>query len=124
MSINFNSKIEDEILIITAAGKDDTVDQVVAYGQSIIQLGIESGTSKVLCDERNLEYAIGTFDIFEAATIIAEQAPRVARIAIVCRPQFLDDGNFWETVAVNRGLHVRMYTDINLAKSWLNEGGD
>ena len=124
MSITFNSNIEDDILIITASGKDDNVDQVVEYGQSIIRLGIESGKSKILCDERNLEDAIGTFDIFEAATIIAEEAPRVARIAIVCSPEFFEDGRFWETVAVNRGLHVRMYIDINLAKTWLIEGTD
>lgn len=121
MSITYLSEVKDDILIITANGKDEHAEMVIEYGRSVIQLVIESGVRRVLCDERNIEYNLGIIDTFEAARQVAEHAPKVGRIAIVCRPEFMKTGKFWETVAVNRGLHVRMYTDIELARAWLDE---
>jgi hypothetical protein len=50
-------------------------------------------------------------------------APKVARIAIVCKPKHIEAGDFWETVAVNRGLQVHLFTDIDDAHSWLINNG-
>jgi len=119
MSITYQSKVEDGILIITTTGRDDNVNQVIEYGRSITQLAVNSGVIRILCDERNLEYAIGTLDIFVAAKKIAEEVPKLAYIAIVCQPRFLKDGKFWETVAVNRGLRVHIGTDIRRAEDWI-----
>lgn len=122
MSITYESEIKESLLIITASGRDENVQQVIDYGLSIIHLAIENEATHILCDERNLEYALGTFDTYDAAKQIAMYVPRVARVAIVCRPEFLSDGKFWETVAVNRGLQVRIDTDIARCKAWLCEG--
>lgn len=118
MSIQFQSEMKDGILVVTASGRDDNVQQVIDYGHSVERVAIESGARCVLCDERNLQYAIDTFD---AARQIAASAPKAARIAIVCRPECLEDGKFWETVAVNRGMQVRMDTDFVRAEAWLRE---
>jgi hypothetical protein len=119
MGITYNSKVEKEVLYITASGKDENVKEVIEYGRSIIKLANESKVKRVICDERNLEYAIETLDIFESAQTMASEAPKVGRLAIVCNPKFLDEGKFWETVAFNRGLQVRMDTDFDRAKNWL-----
>jgi hypothetical protein len=119
MAISFQAEIEDGMLLITASGRDENLQQVIDYGCAVIDFAIESGAAFILCDERNLEYALDTFDTFQSAQKIAELAPRLARIAIVCGPQFFKDGKFWETVAVNRALQVRVDTDIERAKAWL-----
>ena len=119
MAITFQSEIADGLLLITTSGRDENLQQVIDYGCAIIDLAVESGVTLILCDERNLEYALDTFDTFQSAQKIAELAPRLARIAIVCGPQFFKDGKFWETVAVNRALQVRVDTDIERAKAWL-----
>lgn len=119
MSIFFEAEVEGNTLIVTTSGMDDNVQQVVEYGRALIRLAVEAEVRHVLCDERSLTYAIETFDIFDAARTIAEEAPKVGRIAIVCRPEFLGDGKFWETVAVNRGLQVRVDTDFERARIWL-----
>ena len=114
--------MEDGLLVITASGRDESLQQVVDYGRAVIQLAVEKEVRRVLCDERNLEYALGMFDTFQAAKTIAECAPRVGRVAIVCGPKFLETGKFWETVAVNRHFHVRVDTDLDRARAWLMEG--
>lgn len=121
MSITYESEINGPMLLVTASGRDENVQQVIEYGLSIIHLAVESGATHILCDERNLEYALGTTDTYDAAKQIAMNVPRVARVAIVCRPEFLSDGKFWETVAVNRGLQVRIDTDFERARHWLEE---
>ncbi|MCX6358565.1 MAG: hypothetical protein NT029_02060 [Armatimonadetes bacterium] len=40
-------------------------------------------------------------------------------MAIVCDPRYADDAHFWETVAVNRGLTVRMFPLEEAARAWL-----
>jgi len=99
------------------------LQQVLDYGGSVVDLAIERGVTHVLCDERNLEYALGTIDTYHAAEMIAARAAGLARVAIVCRPEFLKDGKFWETVAVNRALQVRVDTDLTRAREWLLQGG-
>jgi hypothetical protein len=123
MAITFQSEIADGLLLITASGRDENLQQVIDYGSAVINLALETNASFILCDERNLEYALDTFDSFESAQQIAELAPKVIRIAIVCGPKFLEDGKFWETVAVNRALQVRVDTDIDRAKAWLFKSG-
>jgi hypothetical protein len=110
-----------ETLCVAAWGRDDSMQEVVGYGRAVIGEAIARGCRRVLCDERGLEYAIGTIDIFEAAQTIADHAPKVARVAIVCAPACAEDADFWETVAVNRSLCVRVFLDPAEARSWLME---
>ena len=119
MAITFQSEMQGGLLLVTASGRDENLQQVIDYGTSVITLAIESGATHVLCDERNLDYALDTLDTFQAAQAIAERAPKVPRVAIVCQPKFLEEGKFWETVAVNRALPVRVDTDIVRARAWL-----
>ena len=121
MAIAYSMKAEGDLLLVTSSGRDDSLDDVTSYGMAVIAAAVEGGTRRILCDERNLVYQLSTFANFEAARFVAEQAPRVARIAIVCRPECLADGEFWETVAVNRGLNVIVTADYEKARAWVGE---
>jgi hypothetical protein len=123
MAITYQSEIKDGLLVITASGRDENLQEVIDYGCSVLDLAIKSDTKLILCDERNLEYALNAFDTLRAAQTIAERAPKVFRAAIVCGPKFLKDGKFWETVAVNRSLQVRVDTDMDRAREWLLQAG-
>jgi hypothetical protein len=107
-----------------AVGCDDSLDDVREYGKGVVEACRAAGCVRVLCDERELEYKLGAVDTFESAAFIAEYAPHVARIAIVCGPQQLADASFWETVAVNRGLSVRAFRDVPAAEEWLSLWGN
>jgi hypothetical protein len=121
MGIHYDWHVDGDTLFVTASGQDDGPEEVMAYAQAVIQLGIKHGVRRVLCDERNLQYRLGTLGIFDAAEYVAKIAPRIARAALVCAPGSAKDGRFWETVVVNRGLQVRVETDYDKALSWLKE---
>ena len=119
MAITYTASEEDGLLVVKAQGADEDVDQVQEYGLAIIGECTRRGVACVLCDERDLRYRINTLDTFAVATFIAEHAPRVARVALVCNPKFMEDAVFWENVAVNRGLIVKVFKEVELARAWL-----
>lgn len=80
------------------------------------QMVVDGEVSRILCDERDLEYRLGTTDTFRAAEFIAASAPRVA---LVCAEQNLPDAGFRVDVTVNRGLKARVFTDLDEAHAWL-----
>jgi hypothetical protein len=119
MAIAYSFEVENDLLKATASGKDETLEEVMDYGMAIIHAAIVNKCQKVLCDETGLEYSLGTFESFESAKFISENAPDVAKVAIVCNPRFIGDAAFWETVAVNRGLQVKFFKNLRDAEEWL-----
>lgn len=120
MSIQYTITIEDNTLFVTASGFDETLAEVEQYGLAIINAAIAGGVTRILCNEIDLEYRLDTLDTYRAAEFIAEHAPRVAKVALVCAPQYMADARFWEDVAVNRGLLVCAFKDLPSATQWLN----
>jgi hypothetical protein len=114
-------RAEGQLLRVKAAGRDESFEEVKDYGLAIIEAAVAHGSIRILCDESELDYALGTIDTYESAKFIADLAPKVARVAIVCQPQHAFDASFWETVAVNRGLCVRFFLDLGRAEAWLGE---
>ncbi len=121
MAIHYSMKTEGSLLVVTASGFDESLEEVQQYGLAVVQACRQGGHARVLCDEQELEYRLGTLDTFKSAEFLAAQAPRIGRAAIVCNTKFNRDAEFWETVAVNRGLTVRFFKDMDTARQWLDE---
>lgn len=119
MAINAEFHTEDDVLYVTASGRDDSIEDPLRYGASIIEQALIHQSKRILVDERELIYAISTFDLYETAKAMAENATQVVKAALVVNPAQVKDASFWETVAVNRGLDVHLFTDIDDAKKWL-----
>lgn len=121
MAINYSFSVSGKFLRVTATGKDESLEEVENYGMAIIKAAVSSACTSILCDERKLIYNLGTIDTFESAKFISENAPKVAKVAVVCRAQDYSDAVFWETVAVNRGLQVKMFKKVDDAEQWLKQ---
>jgi hypothetical protein len=119
MTIRHTCTVQNDTLEVVAEGRDQGAEEVKAYGEAVIRAALAAGVTRVLCDERCLVYDLDTFDTFEVARYMAAAVPHVARVAVVCSREGLDQGAFWETVAVNRGLKVVVTTDMDRARSWL-----
>jgi hypothetical protein len=119
MAIQYTFECSGTILRVKATGKDDNLEQVENYGLAVWEALNACGCTKVLCDETELEYSLDTFDSFESAKFIAEHAQKVLKAAIVCKASNVEDADFWETVAVNRGFQVKMFKTIEEAEEWL-----
>jgi hypothetical protein len=122
LAIQFTTSVSDHVLHVKASGYEESLGEVQAYSLAILQASITARVDRVLCDELDLEHRLGTFEIFRAAEFLSARVPPAVRISVVCDPRFLADARFWETVAVNRGLRVRVFTDVESAHSWLTAG--
>ncbi|MCX6371592.1 MAG: hypothetical protein NTX16_00685 [Actinobacteria bacterium] len=87
MAISFSVSVQGDLLMVKAAGFDDNLKDVWGYGKAIVEPCHAAGCVRVLCDETDLEYRLGTMDTFESAAFIAECVPHVAKVAIVCGAQ-------------------------------------
>ncbi|MCC7492060.1 MAG: hypothetical protein IT204_06945 [Fimbriimonadaceae bacterium] len=121
MAIRHRVEVAGDLLLVTASGYDESLAEVQAYGLAVIEAALAHGCRRVLCDERQLEYRLGTVDTYQAAAFLAEQAPALGRAALVCAPECAPDAAFWETVAVNRGLQVRAFQSLTDAQAWIAE---
>ncbi|MFZ5879354.1 MAG: hypothetical protein ACOY0R_08280 [Chloroflexota bacterium] len=119
MSIRYTLKAEGNLLLVEASGFDESLAEVQAYGQAIIEACLAADCSRVLCNETGLEYRLGTIENFQSAEGIAARIHKTVKVAIVCNPKFKADAYFWETVAVNRGMMVRFFQELDTARRWL-----
>jgi hypothetical protein len=121
MAIHYTTSVDGDILTVRATGFDESLAEVQDYGKGIVFAAIEAGVTRVLCDESELDYRLGTLDTFRAAEFISAHAPSIAKVAIVCNPHQFADARFFEDVAVNRGLALRVCTDLAAASHWLSQ---
>lgn len=121
MPITYEFEQDGKTLKVKASGTDDNLDEVKQYSMAVIQAGVQSGCERVLCDERDLQYRLSTIDTFELARYIVEHAPHVAKVAIVYSVENAQDAAFFETVASNRGLLVKLFKELDEATAWLQD---
>lgn len=119
MAIEYNIQVQGLVLIVIAKGTDETFEQAATYSAAVIEAAISSRCKKILCDERQLDYHLSTFETFNLAEYAAQYAKHVVKIAIVCNSKHLNDGKFYETVSRNRGMIIRVTSDFEEAKLWL-----
>jgi acetylglutamate synthase len=121
MAISYTFAVKGKRLLVTTSGVDENLAEVQAYGMALIEAAAQNDATSALIDERGLIYRLTTVDSFISAEFIATSLPAVAKVAIVTSPANVDDAAFWETVAVNRGLTLRFFQDMDAAELWLDE---
>jgi len=75
-------------------------------------------------DARSAEFSISTTENFWFTASFADVFPRDVRHAVVLSPGDRGHENirFGEVVAANRGIPLRMFTDVEDARCWLCGG--
>lgn len=119
MAIEYSIEYKENLLRVTAKGFDDDLQDVLGYVDAIVKAAFEYQSQLILCDERNLEYRITTLDTFQLAEFASQYAKHLAKIAIVCNEKCLEEAKFYQTVTTNRGLQVKVMTNLEEAENWL-----
>ncbi len=117
--LHYSFEISDDILRVKTTGKDEDLEEVKAYGMEIVQKCLENDITKVLADERDLEYALSTVDTFNLSQFLSRNVPRLGMAAFVCPEEYLNDAKFFENTVSNRGLRIRVFTSVEEAENWL-----
>jgi hypothetical protein len=97
------------------------------FTNEILQACLKHRPTKFLIDFRKVKGEMTTMDRFSLAVIAAKKyivellTGKIpgCRFAIVGNHPLVDQGKFEETVAVNRGLNTKTFTDIQEAYAWL-----
>jgi hypothetical protein len=120
MAISYEFEIEGDLLKVSTRGKDDHLQDVQSYGMAVLEKALQSECTKIFCDERELEYKLSFVDHYQLAEVASQYGRVLKKIAIVCDQKFVKEGEFFETVAKNRGLSVFLTADYEQALDWLS----
>jgi hypothetical protein len=111
---------EGLICIITRGAL--TMEDYVASTREVSRLIAEHGVHNCLIDGTELRNQATPIEIYSLPKLYLETGiPRTVRVAFLVSDQSypMEDIRFYETVCLNNGYHVRIFSDNNAALSWL-----
>jgi len=111
MEINFVINDKDKYLKIISTGSCENLVQLKEYVLALQEATVSSGHTRLLVDETHLEYTLSTLDTYNSGCFLAQLSPKPQKIAILCKTSGWNDAKFWETVAFNRGVYVKIFKD-------------
>jgi hypothetical protein len=96
------------------------IEAMSEIARKIVEKAKEHGCKKLLNDLRKVKLEVDTMEIFKSPDTLQEQGiDRNMMRAVVVDEKHEGDFHFFETVAVNRGHLMRVFTDYNSAITWL-----
>lgn len=111
--------IKDDILHVHLSGTFPK--ELLSDGMNLFQPLIDACTThncrKALIDAREVKVDFGIMAMLQAGEDAASLTHIGLRIALLARKDMLS--SFFDTVVFNRGGDVRVYTDIDAAREWL-----
>jgi hypothetical protein len=119
MSINYTILDKGKYLKIISAGACENLNQLKEYVLAIHNATVSSGQKRVLVDETQLEYKLSTLDSFDSGRFVSSISPKPKKLAVLCKLENWNDTKFWETVAVNRGVPVKIFRNQDSAEKWI-----
>ncbi len=91
---------------------EDSIDAMVAAGK-------KEDCINILFDIRPMTGEIGVLDRFESGRYGALMIPRNFKIAMLGSKDQISPDNFFQTVARNRGVNLKVFSEIENALEWL-----
>lgn len=91
---------------------EDSIDEMVAAGK-------KENCKKVLLDIRPMTGEIGVLDRFESGRYGALTIPRTFKIAVLGRADQISPDKFFQTVARNRGVNLKVFSEFEETLEWL-----
>ena len=121
----YNLKLEHHLnfLQVNVRGKN-SLGAALNYWEEILDLCVEYEYQKVLI-ENETEGKLRISDLYNIGSSLFDIGFRTITI-VFCDsdPQRIKNNKFTETVAINRGVIYKFFTDIEEAKYWLNDKDD
>jgi hypothetical protein len=123
MSVKSEIIVKPAYVWLRCTGTLSSVLELKEVFQSAISAAHKSKKLKVLIDASGVKGQLSTLDRYEAASFLssqtAQQALRIKAIALAGKEPLIDATRFGETVARNRGVNGRVFSDLDEAIEWL-----
>ena len=108
MPVTTHFESDGQVLFVKSTGTTSSVQDILTYAESILGYASKHDIDKIIIDETELVYGTGTLDIYESAKSVAESTHVPVSLVLVINPVQRQKAERWETVAVNRGMDVRI----------------
>jgi len=112
-------RLEDGILYVRLSGKfpNDLLNEAPNLFQPLIDACSTYKCDKALIDATDLEVNLSTMEVFRAGDDTGSLARLHILVAILAREDMIN--YLFEVVAINRGANVRVFTNVDAARTWL-----
>ena len=121
MSYKIDTIVEKDYLKLIVSG-EQTHEDNRALVVKIIESCVEHKLGQVVVDIRGLRGQPGVISDYELATFSVEQGLSVIKkAALVYRQENYEFTSFFETVAINRGLNVKIFVEEDEAVAWITQ---
>lgn len=120
MALKFKTENKPDYFLVTSKGKNNDLSTISNYAAEVIKYCKESNHQSLIIDERNREYNLDELlDQYKLANYFKTLDLSNIRIAIICKPQYIEKINFIETTANNRGINLKYVLDLESAERWV-----
>ena len=120
MTLKYKTESKDDYFLVTARGKNNNFEVISNYAREVTELCNQQGYNSMIIDERNREYDMEELlDQYKLAIYFKTLGVSHIRVAIICKPQYLEKIHFIETTANNRGLNLKYFVDLESAERWV-----
>jgi hypothetical protein len=116
--------LEDEKIVTIKNRGEILFEDLLEQTKEALELARRKNATLFLSDNILLENKAKTFEIYELPKIYDELgASRNNKLAVLIRKggHTTKDARFFETICLNRGWNVRLFTSYDDAKAWLKE---
>jgi hypothetical protein len=117
MTGDYKVKKESGFLRVTDS-RPVTAETIQQFCVKIPEVARDSGVSRILVDHRDIPNTLSTMERYRYAAEIAKHF-RGIKIAFVQDAPLRDPRRFGETVAVNLGANIRLFSTLEEAYDWL-----
>jgi len=119
MAIQYTFDQEEDLLIVRTRGVDKSLLETSDYNRAVKQEAERRGCTRILADERELEYRLSVIETYQLAEDLVELVESLSKIAVVTHANNQEAAEFWENVAANRGVRARVFYHIEQAREWI-----
>ncbi|MGA8261340.1 MAG: STAS/SEC14 domain-containing protein [Arenicellales bacterium] len=121
MSVEIEIIVNADYVCLRCTGTCSSVSELKQVFENAIDAARRSHRPKVLIDANGVTGQLTTADRYEGASFLSGQriGGKIGAIAVVGQEPLIDPARFGETVARNRGVNGRVFSDLDEAISWL-----
>lgn len=112
--------VEDATFVLAIAEGEYSMTGVMTAFQDAVLECVRKQRSNLVCDVRAIKGRVSIMDRFDFGESMAQALLKFnLRLAIYCRPDQITPEGFLQSVMANRGARVRVETDMQLIRGWL-----
>jgi SpoIIAA-like len=119
--MSYHLQIEEHPKYLHAAASGaNTAENVLRFLREAYEACLKRQASAVLLEMRFEGPSLDTGSIYSVIAQRSDTGKQMRKIAYVAQPdREVTKSKFAETVAINRGVNVRLFSDVDAARKWL-----